>query len=752
MVSRSVIGFAAATVFVVAACGWTVTGSTTGGGSAPPVVTDNPIVFVTQVPIPSDFTNVVSTFGNHLPNPGSCPRGGALWIRYPSGALKNLTRAAGYGTSGLQGPTAIAVREPCVHWSGTKVLFSMLVGAPALHQPPPNPWQLYEITGLARSDTPVITRVPNQPLGANNTSPCYASDDRILFTSDRPRNGEAQLYPQLDEYEEQPTNTGIWSLDPASGELTLLEHAPSGAFSLGVDSFGRVLFTRWDHMERDQQADDDRINTYINGSSTFGTFNWSDESASSTPTSSNAEQFPDPRNHWIDFVNSHPGYDGDPNGWSPELVGNTFNQFFPWQIQQDGTGEETVGHVGRHELHHYFNAVRRDDPDVISFLGPTPFTANGLPIENIFQMHEDPNMPGRYYGVDAPEFYSHASGQVICLNAPLGMSPDAMTIGYITDRATFTQTPTPPPNHSGHYRNPLPLSDGQLIAAHTAETDVDANIGTVSAPRSRYDFRLKLMVPSGATQVAGQTLTPGIHATIQWYDPNQLLSYDGDLWELDPVELRARPAPPTSSSGLEAPELAVFAQESVDPATLVAWLRAQGLALIVSRDVTTRDRNDRQQPFNLRVAGSGHETAATTGAVYDIAHLQIFQGDQLRGLAFGGSSPPPGRRVIAQTLHDPAVQNVPDPSGPPGSVEIAPDGSVAALVPARRALSWQTVDPGGQPVVRERYWISFQPGEIRTCTSCHGLSSADQIGRPPPTNPPQALNQLLQHLKSIGSL
>jgi hypothetical protein len=168
--------------------------------------------------------------------------------------------------------------------------------------------------------------------------------------------------------------------------------------------------------------------------------------------------------------------------------------------------------------------------------------------------------------------------------------------------------------------------------------------------------------------------------------------------------------------------------------------------------VTTRDRNDRQQPFNLRVAGSGHETAATTGAVYDIAHLQIFQGDQLRGLAFGGSNPPPGRRVIAQTLHDPAVQNVPDPNGPPGSVEIAPDGSVAALVPARRALSWQTVDPGGQPVVRERYWISFQPGEIRTCTSCHGLSSADQIGRPPPTNPPQALNQLLQHLKSIGSL
>ena len=40
------------------------------------------------------------------------------------------------------------------------------------------------------------------------------------------------------------------------------------------------------------------------------------------------------------------------------------------------------------------------------------------------------------------------------------------------------------------------------------------------------------------------------------------------------------------------------------------------------------------------------------------------------------------------------------PGGPPGSVPIAADGSVAAFVPARRALSWQTTDPGGEAVVR----------------------------------------------------
>ncbi len=172
----------------------------------------------------------------------------------------------------------------------------------------------------------------------------------------------------------------------------------------------------------------------------------------------------------------------------------------------------------------------------------------------------------------------------------------------------------------------------------------------------------------------------------------------------------------------------------------------------MSRDRTTRDRNDRQQPFNLRVAGTTHETVATGGVVYDIAHLQLFQGDLLRSLTFGGSSVAQGRRVIAKSLHDPSVDNPPNPGGPPGSVAIAPDGSIAALVPARRALSWQTVDANGAPVVRERYWITFQPGEIRTCTSCHGLSTADQIDRPPPTNAPQALNLLLQHLKSDGSL
>src|SRR5262245_14587031 len=242
---------------------------------AAPTATPYAILFVTQVPIPGDFTAIASVFGNHRTDMDSVGRGGDLYIRYPDGTLKNLTALAGYGVAtGFQGATSIAVREPSVHFSGTKALFSMVIGAPPTQFTyVTRYWQIYEVTGLGVADTPVITKVPNQPIDYNNVSPIYASDGKIIFTTDRPRNGARHLYPQLDEYEEAPTVSGIWSLNPANGDLKLLEHAPSGDFTTIVDSFGRVIFTRWDHLQRDQQADADAFG------GTYGTFNYADESA-----------------------------------------------------------------------------------------------------------------------------------------------------------------------------------------------------------------------------------------------------------------------------------------------------------------------------------------------------------------------------------------------------------------------------------------------------------------------------------------
>ena len=73
---------------------------------------------------------------------------------------------------------------------------------------------------------------------------------------------------------------------------------------------------------------------------------------------------------------------------------------------------------------------------------------------------------------------------------------------------------------------------------------------------------------------------------------------------------------------------------------------------------------------------------------------------------------------------------------------------MAAFVPVRRALSWQLTDSTGKTVVRERIWVTFQPGEIRVCTSFHGLNDKDQAGGLTSVNPPRALSTLLQYWKS----
>lgn len=80
------------------------------------------------------------------------------------------------------------------------------------------------------------------------------------------------------------------------------------------------------------------------------------------------------------------------------------------------------------------------------------------------------------------------------------------------------------------------------------------------------------------------------------------------------------------------------------------------------------------------------------------------------------------------------------------------DGSVAAFVPANRAMTCQLLSPTGVPVMRERYWVTFQPGEVRVCTSCHGINDVDQAHQLAPANQPQALLQLLAHWKILNNL
>ena len=713
----------------------------------------NPIIFVTQPPIPRElnssvsntFLSVVTIFGNQQADTAHAARGGDLWLLTTNAGLVNLTRRAGFGTNGIQHGVGIDARDPQMHWSGKKVLFSMVAGAPTNSAATNNFfWQLYELTNLdaviANTNTPpVIIKVPNQPTNCNNVTPCYATDGRIIFTSDRPYNNQPWLYPQLDEYKGAPSVTGIYSLDPLSGDLKMIEHQPSGVFNPFIDSFGRLIVTRWDHLIQDSNATGDRL-----ARSTNGAFNFLSETANAlTQFTNTLENFPEPDDFDTNYATQ---LDVNPNG---------FNLFLPWVLDQNGGNEEVLNHVGRHELQ--LNVVQSftGDTNLVTFTNLAQRVASGVVSANtnsifsFFQVTEDPRTNGLYWGVQAQDISIvgglHSAGQIITMAGGMGLNPTGMVVNFITPTNGANG-----PTSLGLYRNPLPMSDGTLVSVFTdsANGAWDANIGTATLPVSKMHFRLYTLTNSGALWKTNQLLTgSGITNTAIYWDGALLVTNSGPMWELQPVEVRARTIPVPVVTGVAPIEQQVFAEEGVDLPTFRSDLAARGVALVVSRNVTARDAADKQQPYNLRVPG-GASSIANSGKVYDITHLQFLQADYLRGYTNGANGQPqPGRRVLAVPMH--ATTNINYASSktnaPLGGTEIMNDGSQATFIPANRAVTWQlTGTNNNDSVVKERYWISFRPGEVRTCANCHGINAVDQLGRSAPTNAPLALRQLLR--------
>ncbi len=694
--------------------------------------TPYPILFATQVPLHTDVAARLSTFANHVGGPDQAPRGGDLMLRYPDGRLRNLTREAGFGNSGVQAARAIAVREPAVHRSGSKALFSMLVGAPTGPSQPAPVWQLYEVSGLGRGQKAVISKVAGQPARYNNVSPLYGSGGQIFFTSDSPRDGAVHLYPALDEYEATPTTTGIWQLDPSTGQVRIVNHAVSGAFTPILDSAGRVVFTRWDHQQQDQLAQRDRDAARNGVALPFSSMNYASEAPGAPTLPGRDEPFPESRS----------GSSGPYGAVSPFVT----NFFTLWQMEEDGRNEETLNHVGQHELAFGFLTPSFKDDPALSNRTVDAFHANRLALRReggLFQAREEIKSPGNFIAVAArestPTAATFGTGQLLRLRGGAALNGEQMTLTALTPGDAADALP------GGRFRNPVPLADGSLVASHSPDPRPPEEGGSLPA------LRLRQLLPDGRGPLlhAGAALTAGIHAKVSWWSPAGPRQFDGLLWEVDAVELRPAKTPPRRHvAGFEAPEQAVLREEQVQEAALRDWLSRRDLALIVTRDQTSRDRADLQQPYNLQVPG-GVKTvskSAPRARVYDIAHFQLFQADAIRAYPDR-----PGRRSLAQPLHDGAAvaANPPNKTGPPGSVRIAPDGSTAAFVPARRALTWQSTDPAGTPIVRERNWITFQAGEMRTCASCHGTNTANQAGLAAPRNKPEALRQLLRYWKTL---
>ena len=747
-----------------------------GVASAAGPLLPHPVVFVTQVPTGYDFVNmtVSAPFANHLPTTLAAPRGGDLMLLSTTGTLRYLTQEAGYGTPGgggvLSGNAAIAVRNPAVSFDAGKLIFSMVAGAPAVPGGAESyTWQLYEVTNLAQvvaGQAPAIVKVPNQP-AFNNIEPNYLSDGSIVFVSDRPRNGAAALYPVFDEYRGQPANSGLWQLDPANGALTLLENTPSGSFGPFVDSFGRVVFSRWDHLNQDLNND-----PATTPPPALMPFDYVSESGSATSGAAALDLYPEAI-HAV--AGSH-------------LNGFEINQFFPWTVNQDGSDEEILNHLGRHELKATFSRSYTNDANLLDFNAATSGRTNTKAIDNLFEIREDPTTPGRYVGIDGVEFSMHHSGQIVAINAAAGgvlLNANSITVSYITDRQTASPyfTGASYPYNIGHFRDPLPLSDGSLLASFANTPGVETAPGPLPLPPAMYSFHLYTMnavlqngateyVPAASALVAGGIAKNGIqyHYTSNIAgQPDGTVNYSGALWELQPVEVVARATPPQTAAAplTGTPEQTVFdtyngahPSAPVTVADMQQFLRAQNLALVVMRNVTSRDRADQQQPYDLAVPG-GTQTLSNVPAyagppLYCVDRMQFFQADQVRGFTTGTiANPLQGRRPLPRPLNDlHAVRfNLPGDMAVAGSQFIETDGSVALFVPAQRPIVWQSLAPSNAcgtspqppdtPVVRERYWIEFQPGEIRACNSCHGVNQQNQAGQATPANPPLALADLL---------
>lgn len=63
-----------------------------------------------------------------------------------------------------------------------------------------------------------------------------------------------------------------------------------------------------------------------------------------------------------------------------------------------------------------------------------------------------------------------------------------------------------------------------------------------------------------------------------------------------------------------------------------------------------------------------------------------------------------------------------------GVVPVEEDGSAHFVAPANRAIFFQALDEKFREVQRERTYVNYAPGEVRSCTGCHG--QANRTGGP----------------------
>ena len=552
----------------------------------------------------------------------------------------------------------------------------MVVGAPAnvgdsreLYA-----WRLYEITNLQQvlaGQPPIVQLVANQPPAPfNNVEPNYLSDGSIVFVSDRPRNGAAALYPILDEYRGQPANSGLWRLDPATGALALAgKHAvgfvrsvrrqlrPRRVLALGSPRAGseqrsgdgtadrdHAVRLRLGSGERRDRAarstcspsrsirppaaisTDSRSTSSFRGPSTR-TAAARKSSIISAATSSSRR-----------FARSYTN-DGNLIDFDASISGRIQHEGHRQPVP-DPRGPDHAGTLSRRRRRRVLHASRRTDRRgqrgvAIRAAGPAERERRQR------HLHHRP-----------ADLHAVLLGRLVPVQhrpLPRSVADDRRQAGRGVRQ------------YAGHRKAPPATA-----AAARAPTNSTCILSMAVSQNGATEY-----VPAASPLIAGGIAKSGLkynYASNIAGQPSGTVNYTGALWELQPVEIVARAAPPsTTQSPLGGtPEQAVFdafnlahPANGVSVAQMQQFLQRQNLALVVIRNATSRDRADQQQPYNLAVPG-GVSTISDLPTylgppLYCIDRMQFFEADQVRGFypsAGTIANALPGRRPMPRPLND----------------------------------------------------------------------------------------------------
>ena len=235
--------FVAATAFL-GACDT----SSSDGGIDPGVV-EIPVAFIKR-PVPLD--DMGDEVHADLREPLLFMGGGDVYLRSSSvsdATITNLTRSVTGGVGDVKGLNA--------SFDGTRLIFSLRLADPDPNDNTIPSWNIYEYDLTTSTLRRVISDLSTAERG-NDLHPSYLPDGRIVFTSDRQKDGREMLltefkpsFSALDESENIPALV-LHVMDSNGANIRQISfnqsHDLYPQVLTGYDP-GKIVFSRWDNAE-----------------------------------------------------------------------------------------------------------------------------------------------------------------------------------------------------------------------------------------------------------------------------------------------------------------------------------------------------------------------------------------------------------------------------------------------------------------------------------------------------------------------